>query len=683
MDIYRSTQTGAGGLVATRNHTVTKSGDTFTIEKPVGADTYNLEWFTVLRNWESQLVIDQTLIANDALKTAAQKEVFTAADGVKDGTTLAQADAELLVGINTTNNLITVNLDELFFGTVITTATQYQVQYTVKESGHTTSLDAASTYYKSAIPSDRIITIDTLSVDSTVQVGDVITYNIQVLNSADAALPVGGIVTKQFDVVATRIPGIIELGEEGRASTVGTSFFKFVNVGMSVTGPSNLISATGQTRAAILLANGSNSLVLQAQNTVTLDQARVRTNLGLLSTDTTLVLDTNTIDPYVDAYATDQLGFRRAALPITNQTVAGTYNLVFTVDGLTRNVSIVINNPSPKIFVLSGAHASGTVSTPVTEASGNNYSYRTSGTGSERLKFVDDSDIDMLDITHHVYEAGDKFAAAVDGVFTINIPASITHHLLYANVAVADVAVGVYTYKIVKTYPNGRVVTIEDTAAVTGIDDNGLALFDTGSALANNTKFVANWIIDEPNAEFVKGKFIYEFTFGTVNRKFEVNIVDFPKATISSVTVGSTTTTLYSLRRILPVPDGRIGATSLAVKASFTLSGLTASNFYTVTPAVTNDSTTGITLGAAGVATYTLAETAKVSLKDLTSFDLGTINDNAQIITGERVTYTIKFYEAVDYSEIIATGGLDYSATGYFVQVGEPLVIVVGFQQLS
>ena len=454
---------------------------------------------------------------------------------------------------------------------------------------------------------------------------------------------------------------------------------------MSVTGPSNLISATGQTRAAILLADGSNSLVLHAQNTVTLDQARVRTNLGLLSTDTTLVLDTNTIDPYVDAYATDQLGFRRAALPITNQTVAGTYNLVFTVDGLTRNVSIVINNPTPKIFVLSGAHASGTVSTPVTEASGNNYSYRTSGTGSERLKFVD-AQTDMLTIGNQVYSAGDKFAAAVDGVFTINIPASITDHLLYANVAVADVAVGVYTYKIVKTYPNGRVVTIEDTAAVTGIDDNGLALFDTGSALANNTKFVANWIINEPNAEFVKGKFIYEFTFGTVNRKFEVNIVDFPKATISSVTVGSTTTTLYLERYILPTPVdatgtvARIGATSLAVKAPFTLGGLTASNFYTVTPKLSIANIgpiAGNPIIFGGVDLDT--ESDKASLKDLTSFDLGTINDEDLTFSGDFAIYIIKFYEAVDYAD----SGVTYSQDGYFAQVGEPLEIIVQFQDVT
>ena len=425
---------------------------------------------------------------------------------------------------------------------------------------------------------------------------------------------------------------------------------------MSVTGPSNLISATGQTRAAILLADGSNSLVLQAQNTVNLDQARVRTNLGLLSTDTTLVLDTASIDPFVDAYATDQLGFRRAALPITNQTVAGTYNLVFTVDGLTRNVSIVINNPTPKIFVLSGTHASGTISTPVTEASGNNYSYRTSGTGSERLKFVD-AQTDMLTIGNQVYSAGDKFAAAVDGVFTIEYPSTTTNYLLYANIAISDLALGAYDYKIVKTYPDGRIETVQDRAQVTGIDDNGLALFSNTETIAgtDNDKFNANWIINETNATFVLqgvGTYKYEFTIGSASKTFTINVVKRPNLIVDGIKIATSSLVLYD-GEYVRAPGALTGAQAISI--AFTKQNLTDANFFTVEVASN--------IGADFVRPASLP----LSLKDLSSISLGTITGTR--VANDKIYVTLKFWTRSDYS-VLSTR---------FTQVGETENLIIGF----
>jgi hypothetical protein len=260
------------------------------------------------------------------------------------------------------------------------------------------------------------------------------------------------------------------------------------------------------------------------------------------------------------------------------------------------------------------------------------------------------------------------------------MPSDETDYILYGNVAVADVPVGVYQYKIVKTYPNGRVVSVEDSAAVTSVDDNGIAIFDSASTLAKNDKFLANWIINEPNAEFVKGTFKYEFTFGTTTKVYTVNIIDRPQLIIESVMIGSSETVLYDGRFIAKAPanGSELGTTGLAVTMKFDFLGIDDSYFYTIKAGLANDGTLilrnfyGLQSNGDVVNNDTSAEQ---SFKDLLTISLGNFTDNgtAEPTSGNRITYTIKLFKKLDYSEL---------STRY-EQVGEDLLVVVGYQDLA
>jgi hypothetical protein len=238
------------------------------------------------------------------------------------------------------------------------------------------------------------------------------------------------------------------------------------------------------------------------------------------------------------------------------------------------------------------------------------------------------------------------------------MPSVKTNYILYGNVAVADVPVGVYQYKIVKTYPNGRVVSVEDTAAVTSVDDNGVAIFDAASTLAKNDKFLANWIINEPNAEFVKGTFKYEFTFGTTTKVYTVDIIDRPSLEIEAVNIGVLPTQLFETFYTLKPNDfTAAGAQDLVI--NFTQSSMAGATHMSV--ATTTDLSGGWTLSTS------VDTKGEVDLADLTELKLGTIAGNQA--AGQKLVLTITFWKEVDYS-------VDSSI---FIQVGETQVLRVGF----
>jgi hypothetical protein len=670
MDVYKSTQGGASGFVATRNHLIAKNGDTYTIEKPVAAgDTYNLEWFTLLKNWESQLVTDQTLISNDGLKTPSQREIFNSTMGVKDASStgaLIQGTADYLVGINTTANVIAVNVNQLFNRVLTANETHYKITINGSvDADFTSAIPNAANLAESAIlpiPNDKIITIDTLTVGPNASINDRIEYTITVAKSdgtTNAATVTG------FEVVATTIPNAIELGEN--LGAVSNNNYRFVNVGMAVTGPSDLIAATGSVKAAVLLGTGDNAIVLHSQTAVAVDNARARKALGLLSTDTTVSLDLQALDPYVDfnrdpSIAYDQFGYRRSTLPITNQTVSGTYNLVFTVDGLTRNVNIVINNPTPKVFVLSGTKTTdtGTVSTPVSESTNlNDYLFTVS---SQKLKIYDAGFVsgsnEPTTAANNTYSADDKFVTSSNDVFTVEYPSVTTKYILYANIAVADLSIGAHQYKIVKTYPDGRSETVEDTAEVTDVDNNGIAIFSTTETIAagtDNDKFLANFRIYEDNAMFVLqgvGTYKYEFTIGSTSRTFTINVVKRPNLTITGVKIGSSNLVLFD-GEYVSAPVELTGAQAISIP--FTKVNLTDADFFTVEAASL--------LGT----DFVRPSLAPVSLKDLTAIDLGTLTGARS--ANEKIYVTLRFWNKVDYSEL---------STRY-VQVGETENLIIGF----
>jgi hypothetical protein len=262
----------------------------------------------------------------------------------------------------------------------------------------------------------------------------------------------------------------------------------------------------------------------------------------------------------------------------------------------------------------------------------------------------------MLLNTSHVVSENDKFAKPVNGVYTIDMPSAIGSNVtgLYANVAVADLPVGVYNYKIVKSYPDGRVNTIVDTAAVTSVDGNGIAVFAAGSSLANNAKFLANWTINEVAADFEKGTYTYEFTIGTVTRKYTINVVDRPLLTVSSLTVGTSTTIKYGTAFTLASPASAYAAAKLVI--NFTQLNIPANSFVSA-EVVTGSAASMLTVNPKLVST-SAADTDKIALSGLTSLELGTVTGSpttAQFIR-VRLTFWTRVNHSVDNARFVLLG---------------------------
>jgi 5-hydroxyisourate hydrolase-like protein (transthyretin family) len=352
--------------------------------------------------------------------------------------------------------------------------------------------------------------------------------------------------------------------------------------------------------------------------------------------------------------------------------------MVFTVDGLETVVNLAIVNPQPKVFVLSGQTLGNSinVATPISNtadgltsanavissATVNNFKFATSGEGYELLKYFDassnfDTLANMVNKASHQTDGRDKFAELVDGVYTIDLPTTkvANGHGLYANVAVADLALGVHNYKIVKTYPDGRVVTIQDTAEVTSLDANQVAVFGS-STKANNTKFNDNWRIAELSDEFEKGTYTFEFTIGSVSRKFTVNIIDRPLLKLTNVTVGTAVSALYESKFTFKPVD--YASTTPNIVLNYSLQNLTTANFVSATISDTGTGTAALSTA--------LSAAAKVALSGST-LTIGTVTGN--FTTTQKVTIVLTFWNKVDYS-------VD---TSRYVQVGETQTIVFGY----
>jgi hypothetical protein len=370
--------------------------------------------------------------------------------------------------------------------------------------------------------------------------------------------------------------------------------------------------------------------------------------------------------------------------------------MVFTVDGLETAVNLVIANPQPKVFVLSGqtinTATGGTtpkaypVSTPIDDAdtdltdavdtvdtNNNDYKFSTTGEDFELLKYFDNGAsfgtlANMINKDNHVVDIADKFAELVDGVYTIELPSTYTSagtfsadgtkNGLYANVAVADLAIGVYNYKIVKTYPDGRVVTIQDTAEVTELDANQIAVFGT-STKANNTKFNDNWRIAEISSEFEKGTYTFEFSIGTATRTYTVNIIDRPILVVSSISIGGDEAVLFDSKYSLKAIN--YSTATKAVVLNYTLRDLTTADYVSVAVNKTDANTS---------ATFAFA-TAYVSnakvLLGASSINIGTLSGNLE--ANDKIAITFTFWKKVDHSV----------AAGRYVQIGETQVVTVGY----
>jgi hypothetical protein len=263
-------------------------------------------------------------------------------------------------------------------------------------------------------------------------------------------------------------------------------------------------------------------------------------------------------------------------------------------------------------------------------------------------------------------DTAEKFVTATAGIYDILRPGTVTSdNGLFAQMVVSDIPLGVYPYKIVKSYPDGRVVTIEDTAEVTGLDANQIAVFGA-STKANNTKFNDNFKIDENNTEFKKGVFNYEFTFNGITRKYVINILEQPKLDVSNISVGTTNSQLFNTSFTLKPADY---ATALNdVKLTFLAKNLFSATHITVTASFTDgDAADDGAFAISPDLVLSGGGPAPVALKDLTSLLVGTLTETHTTLN--KVVFTVTFWRNVNFS---------VNSTRY-IQVGEVQTVTLGY----
>jgi hypothetical protein len=339
--------------------------------------------------------------------------------------------------------------------------------------------------------------------------------------------------------------------------------------------------------------------------------------------------------------------------------------MTFKVDTLELPITIVIKNPEPKLFVLSGVDSAATplkVSLPVTDSTTTTPVKLDFGSKSlEFIKYFDAAGFESNYDTAVNADSSDKFISSVNGVYTLEMPSTYASATagLYGRIAIADMPKGVYNFKVVKSYPDGRVETVEDTAEITNHDDNGIAEFGTPTKLnVNNVKFEDKFLIAE--TEYTLGTYTYEFTFGTVNKKYTINVVKQPSLTVSSLAIGTTATQLFDGSYTLK--PGTYGGN---ITMPFTLANLTTANFLSISTATTI---------ASG---FTAPVTTKQSLVGLNTLALGSLTSGART-KNDRIVYTVTFFNLVAFSAIPGVSGSS-TADNRYIQVGETQVITVLF----
>jgi hypothetical protein len=585
--------------------------------------------------------------------------------------------AQAIVGLNTTNNLLTANL-RLMAGvnnslTVaaspatagISDATKYVV-FSSAVTGFTSTVPVSAPAISAAlnVPADGVITIDpsltvgTVALDNTANLKS---YTVRVYDASgvDNATNYNDF---NYVVLATRHANVVELGGLDNLTIAAGSGYKFVNFEMASSGPANLFPSIPAVKAAVNLTAGKDGLLLVEQATGNVTEATIQKYKPGLTFDVTV--------PQInaDAQPNDQFGFKRAPLVVTSATVAGTYNMTFKVDTLELPITIVIKNPEPKLFVLSGIDSNATpanvlkVSLPSTNTGTTSPVKLDFGSKSQEfIKYFDTGNFPGNYDTAVDGASGDKFISSVNGVYTLEMPSTYASATagLYGRIAIADMPLGVYNFKVVKTYPDGRIETVEDAAEITGHDDNGIAEFGTPTKLnVNNVKFEDKFLIAE--TEYTLGTYTYEFTFGTVNKKYTINVVKQPSLTVSSLAIGTTATQLFDGSYTLK--PGTYGGN---ITMPFTLANLTTANFLSISTATTI---------ASG---FTAPVTTKQSLVGLNTLALGSLTSGART-KNDRIVYTVSFFNLVAFSAIPGVSGSSTAADRY-IQVGESQVITVLF----
>jgi hypothetical protein len=323
-----------------------------------------------------------------------------------------------------------------------------------------------------------------------------------------------------------------------------------------------------------------------------------------VASSTGLVLDTTKDANEADATAFDLDGLLRNNFEITKNTVPGTYVVKLTVDNISEEITIVVNDPTPKVFIQSGLNSAGTAVTP---SRVNPFS--TEGAKFEQL-FVD---------VGGSLGRSDFYVPLVKDEYEIEKYSDLTKFT--AQIKVADLAVVTagYPYAIKKVYPDGRVVEFADVVKVTSIDENQIATFDSG-----NTQFINNWIIDESTP--VLGAYKFTFTINGITRNYTVNVVEIPGVKVNKLTVGSTQAILFNAKYRLP--NTAVSAQDVVIEV--TNNKIAASLIVEVTVTGTDNTTAKVLPNLALVGT-----TGKIALGKIT---LGTTDTHT-------VTFVVKFFK--------------------------------------
>jgi 5-hydroxyisourate hydrolase-like protein (transthyretin family) len=680
--------------LSTRAQVVTTTADgTFVIEKPsFDGVTYNLSWLATLQNYQSSLVRTSEIneVTNDnLLSNPDSKKLFNDASGIKklnDATASAEKtyqfnDAHLLVKRGVTVPQPVNVIVKQSTGSAATIAN--------------TALTGISTGSGLTVQLATLADLGDAGATATVKIADYSTTAAATLGLkirttiTNGMFVVNGVETATFDIQVSDFPDVLELGT---GTVAANSHYRFVNVNLSVNGPQAIFENFASPRTALLLAANKNGLLLFNATGTGLDtqgtsttEAKVRAYAGA-----TFNMDTGYNSDPQDS-AVDSSGLWRKQLAITNTTVAGVYTLKFSVDNIVKEVKIQINNPTPKVFVMSGIDMldSGDVDTlknnsatslaPSTILSplhtqyalgGNEFKFATSGTGYNRLQTYDVDGI-LPGTANYVPSLFDKFVAPnASDVYTVYLPnrALTNRDMLYARIAVADLAKGEYDYEITKKYPDGRVETFSDKVKVTAVDNNQIATFDS-----TNSKFITNWIINETS--FTDGTYEYSFKVNNIEKKLTINVLDAPTFDVTKVLTGTVARPLFNGSYVIAADTlaANTSTTGTALSFEFDKINVTDTQFYSVGYSFLEKDNTTLTGTKALSDTFALIsgtlDTTKISsIKDLNKISLGSFRRGTNAPeAGDYIQFNIKIYDAVAKS-IVASG---------YRQAGEDIVLQV------
>jgi hypothetical protein len=717
-----------------RLHEIEVSGNTYTIEKPLVSELdLELNWVAMLVNYQSALETDLNKISQDIIQTDFSKRtLFSLSTGIKDSE-LHDIDsdsyddfddAHFLVGINTTNNQVKFDpIKAQLYGTEIENYVVILITDTADLAGFTSSAIKVADLYDDdlfvesdikTLVNGEVIIDQELSVDNTIEPGQMLEYVILVnrtlgeLNTLlDGYSPanvdelVDDLLGDSIDfsedddeiitVVASNYPDVIELGGgdlNGELYGEDDASYRFVQVGMSVTGPSRLFEPLPLTRTAILLGSGDNAYELVDQSDF--EPQNENGLWGYLEDKYPQIndVDSSTAE-YADLNYDDNFGFERDPLVINSETVAGTYTLTFTVDGLEKVVNIVIKNPQPKLFVLSGNFDNGNdrlFNRPVSDHL-DGTTFATSGPLFNKIKFFDnDADFtdveEVKDLLDHDTDELDLFATEVNGVYTIQLPQDYDldadTYGLFSLIGVSELNKGTYNYRISKSYPSGRLETFSDTVSVTDIDDNGLAVFDV-----NNEKFIDNFIIAEVGLEL--GRYTFEFSVASVSKIVVIEVVEMPGFNVEKLTIGEFVATEYQNYQLIDIEVVEVLENeAMRVLIDVSRLGLLETDFFLITDVFGSGDYEAV-LDDLDVGEFTIKNLIEIgvmeSLDGLLLLDIGSIYGDVDL--DETLTIEIEFYREVTHLEYLAA--LGYTTNGDFLgDIGDydyPRFIQIGEEQ--